>query len=264
MQNDQRRTWLYRGAVAFAVLTAGAAFIRPEGAWPLMLLAIACVLAANIEKIGDLRASGAGFQLELTQRAETAVAEIGEIAGRIGGLEINMQQLLTDLNTKTADMVGHITGGDGYPLVRVLPRAGDAAPIMVVEVVGKYSLRDVSLQFADAAQDNPKAVAAGQSPTDLGFIAARTFKQLRDHVFNSLRRTDEGRIDIFFSTFNGVMYQFLDYRKIDGQWRFASCVLAHGRAFKHIDPDFGPQPDWDAERVRLRIELEHEPSGRIP
>ncbi len=29
------------------------------------------------------------------------------------------------------------------------------------------------------------------------------------------------------------------------------------------DPNFGQQPDRDAERVRLNIELENEPSGRI-
>jgi hypothetical protein len=70
-----------------------------------MLLTVACVLTANIDKIGDLRASGAGFQLELTRRAETAVAEIGETAGRIGGLETTMQHLLAELETKTADLV---------------------------------------------------------------------------------------------------------------------------------------------------------------
>lgn len=64
---------------------------------------------------------------------------------------------------------------------------------------------------------------------------------------------------------NGVMYQFLDYRRIEGQWHFASCVLAHGRALKHMDdPNFGPQPDWESERMRLKIDLEHEPTGRIP
>jgi hypothetical protein len=261
MQDEERKLWLYRGAIAFAALTAGAAFCRPEGAWPLMLLAVACVLAANIDKIGDLRASGAGFQLELTRRAETAVAEIGETAGRIGALETNMQQLLAELETKTADLVGHITGGESYPLVRVLPKAGDERATVIVEVVGKYSLRDVSMRLVDAAEDDPRA-AAGTS-VDLGFIAARTFRQLPDSIFDSVRRSEEGRLDIFFSVFNGVMYQLLDYRKAGGRWRFASCVLAHGRVYKHIDPDFGPQPDWEAERVRLRIDLEHEPSGRI-
>jgi hypothetical protein len=261
MEDDQRKLWLYRGAFAFAVLTAVAAFFRPEGAWPLMLLATACVLVANIDKIGDLRASGAGFQLELTRKAETAVAEMGEVAGRLGGLETNMQQLLTEFETKTADLVGHITGGESYPLVKIFPKPGVASALVTVGVIGKYSLRDVSMRLVDATEDEPRN-AVGM-PVDVGFIAARTSKALDFPVFDKVRRTEEGRIDIFFSVFNGVMYQFLDYRKVAGQWAFASCVLAHGRAFKYIDPGFGPQPDWEAERVRLQIDLEHEPSGKI-
>jgi hypothetical protein len=80
---------------------------------------------------------------------------------------------------------------------------------VIVEVVGKYSLRDVSMRLVDAAEDDPRA-AAGTS-VDLGFIAARTFSQLLGSIFDSVRRSEEGRLDIFFSAFNGVMYQLLDF-----------------------------------------------------
>jgi hypothetical protein len=261
MQEDQRKRWLYVAAIAFAALTVIAAFWRPSGAWPLTVLAIACVLAANIDKIDDLRASGAGFNFQWTRRAEAAVHEMSEIAGRLGDIETSTQKLLIELEAKTEDLVGHITGGESYPLVRVVP-AEDGTLALIVECKGKYSLRGLSVRLVDASVADPRS-APGTS-ANVSFIAARTLKQFPGHFFDHVRQSDKGRLDIFFDAFNGVMYQFLDYRKVDGQWHFASCVLAHGRAFKHMDdPDFGPQPDWDAERVRLRIDLEHEPSGRI-
>ena len=260
--DEQRKARLYVAAGAFAVLSALAAFYRPDGAWPLVVLAIASAVAANIDKIGDLKASGAGFVVEWTRRAEAAVTEMNDVAGRLGNLETSTQNLLTELEAKTKDLAGQINGGESYPLVKVV-RANDGSLGMIIGCEGKHSLRGLNVLLVDASAADPQATPGHQAKASFSFIAARTLGNL-NISFDAVRQADNGRVDIFFNALNGVMYQFLDYRIVDGQWHFASCVLAHGRAFKHMDdPNFGPQPDWDAERVRLGIELEHEPSGKI-
>lgn len=257
--DEQRKAGLYVAAGAFAVLAAFAAFCRPEGAWPLIVLAVVSALAANIDKISGLRASGAGSEVEWTKRAEAAVTEMNAVAGRLGNLEASTQKLLTELDAKTKDLSDQITGGESYPLVQVMPVNGRLT--LIIRCEGKYSLRGLDTTIVDSSVADPRNAPATSASSQ--FIAARTYTVL-DIPFKSVRQSDEvGRLIIFHNALNGVMFQFLDYRKVDGQWRFASCVLAHGRVFKHLDPAFGPQPDWEAERVRLRIELEHEPTGKI-
>jgi len=258
--DEQRKAGFYVAAGGFAVLAAFAAFCRPEGAWPLVALAIASAVAANIDKMRGLRASGAGVEFEWTMRAEAAVTDMQEIAAKLATLETGTQKVLAELEDKTKDLAGHINGGESYPLIRVV-QADDGSLAMVVECTGKYSLRGLSVKLVDASVADPRAAPGHLARAD--FLAARTSGNL-GIPFDAVRQADKGRVDIFFNALNGVMYQFLDYRRDDGEWHFASCVLAHGRAFKHMDyPNFGPQPNWDAERVRLNIELEYEPSGRI-
>ena len=244
MHDDQRKRWLYRGAIVFAVLTAGAAFFQPEGAWPLLALAVACAVLAHVDQLGDITATVAGMNISL-KRAETAVQQISELAVKI--------------DERNRDVIGHITGGESYPYIRVVPKMNTQPSRMIVEVVGEHALREVDIRVLDAAL-NPMTEGAH---VRIGYIAVGTIKEIAK-LFDDARQADNGRLIIFYSALNGVMIQFLDYRNVEGDWRFASCVLAHGKVHKRIDPNFGPQPsDWDAERVRLGIELKHEPKGKI-
>jgi hypothetical protein len=248
--DESRKTWLYVAAVAFAVLAAFAAFLRPDGAWPLVVMAAAFAVAANVDKIANLSASAMGVKFEIfTKRTEAAVDRMEDIAAGTGRIERSMERL-----------AGHITGGESYPLVRVVP-SKNGPLVLVVECKGDFALRGLSMRLVDASAADPRAEPGISA--EIPFIAPRTLKVL-SATFDSVRQSDNGRLIFFFDAFNGVMYQFLDYRKVDEQWRFASCVLAHGRAFKHMDdPAFGSQPNWETERVRLNIELEHEPTGKI-
>lgn len=196
-------------------------------------------------------------------RAEAAVTDMQEIAAKLSTLEAGTQKVLAELEDQTKELAGHIGGGDSYPLVQVVIRGTDGTLVFIVECKGEYPLRGLHLRLVDASVAHPW-LAPGTS-ADLPFVAPRTFAPLTNTTFDDVRLSDYGRLIISSDALNGVMYQFLDYKKDDGEWHFASCVIAHGRAFKHMDdPNFGPQPDWEGERMRLRrIPLEHEPSGKI-
>jgi hypothetical protein len=244
--DEQRKAWLNIAAAVFAGLTALACFVRPEGAWPLLALTVACAALANFDQIGDITATVAGVNFSL-KKARTAVEQISELAARI--------------DERNKDVVGHITGGESFPVARIIPGSDRTKPSTVaVEVVGEHSLREVDVRWINAAYD-PKTTAGYND--HIGYIAARTVKLLPGAAFDA-RPSDDGRLDIFYSALNGIMFQFLDFRKVDEHWRFATCVLAHGRVVrKDRDDGFGPWPDWESERLRLGIELEHEPSGKI-
>jgi hypothetical protein len=209
------------------------------------------VLFANIDKIGDLKASGAGVEVSLARKTETAVDEITELAGQIGHVETRIQGLVADLDTKTTDLVGHITGGESYPCLMVDPDRG-----LLVLVRGKHSIRELRVDFADAAAASPTL-----TPTEtfeIPYIAAETGRKYPIKAFDKIRQgSDDGRLYIKFSALNGIMHQFLDFRKKDsGSWVFATRVMAHGDKVERVDPGFGPPPDWDSEMRRLNITLE--------
>jgi hypothetical protein len=153
-------------AGAFAILAAFAVFRRPEGAWPLVVLAVVSALAANIDKISGLRASGAGFDLEWTRRAEAAVAEMNDVAGRLGNLETSTQNLMTELDAKTKDLAGQITGGESYPLVRGRARSKwDACNDRRVQ--GQVLAARAEVKLVDALVADPRAAT--------GYLAGASF-----------------------------------------------------------------------------------------
>ncbi len=95
--DEQRKARLNIAAIVFAVLTALAAFIRPDGAWPLFALTIACLAVANFDQFGDITATVAGVNISL-KKAQLAVEQISDLAAKI--------------DERNKDIVGHITGGE--------------------------------------------------------------------------------------------------------------------------------------------------------
>jgi hypothetical protein len=179
LTDEQRKAWLYCAAGTLAVLTVFAAFFRPEGAWPLVALSVACIVFANIDKIGDFKASGAGIEVSLVRKAETAVDEISQLASRIGDVETRIQALVVDLDDKTTDLAGHITGGESYPCVKIIP--GRA---LLLQVAGKHSLRELNVRLVDAAVADPMSTPGVYF--DVPYIAAGTFRLRPIALFDKL------------------------------------------------------------------------------
>lgn len=75
MDAEQQRKLLYAGAAIFSLLVAIAAFQSPAGAWPLCAMAIACIVAANIDRVREVSASTSGVQVVLN-RAREAVDQV--------------------------------------------------------------------------------------------------------------------------------------------------------------------------------------------
>jgi hypothetical protein len=155
----------------------------------------------------------------------------------LGGIETKVQVMLDDLEAKTNNLTGHITGGESSPYLIVGPGPDNALSQVRVGVIGKHSLRDVRVRIGDSAID---PFAVGGPMFVLDHIPVRHHKALSASALDC-RQSDDGRFNIFFDAFNGTMFQFLDFRRVDGAWRFATRVLAHGLlVHQQIDEGFGP------------------------
>jgi hypothetical protein len=188
---------------------------------------------------------GQWFRVRKQQRVEQG----------LGGIETKVQHMLDALDAKTTDLVSHITGGKSSPYLIVSPGADNALSQVRVGVLGNHSLRDVRVRIVDSAFDPQTAIGA---TFDIGIIPFRHVHRLPASALD-VRQSDNGRLIIFFSALNGSMFQFLDFRRADGKWRFATRVLAHGElVHQQIDEGFGSQPDWAVETRRIGVTLEHE------
>ena len=59
---------------------------------------------------------------------------------------------------------------------------------------------------------------------------------------------------------NGTTTQLLHFRKVDGDWRFATAVAGHGViAHRKVQPGFPYQPDWEQEFKDAGVELGGKP-----
>lgn len=255
--SSAERLWLQRGAIVFAALTALAAFWRPEGAWPLLILSAACLVVANLEKINDdIFASIAGMSISIIRKkAEKAVDQMNDSAQRLASIETTIGQLAHSLDAKTEEMIGNITGGNSSPILIVSPGTNNSLSEVRVGVLGKYSLRDVRVQIVSSLSDvHPFADVR----FEITHIPARHVHWLPSTTLGA-QQPDSGRLVIFFTAVNGRMFQFLDFRKVDGKWFFATRVLAHGQLMlQQIDEGFGPQPNWAEEIRRIGVVLESE------
>jgi hypothetical protein len=187
--------------------------------------------------------SGQWFRVQKQQRVDEG----------LGGIEAKAQRMLSDLDAKTTNLIGHITGGESSPCLVGKPGPDDRLGTVAIEVLGEHSLRDVQMRIVNLANfgaDNlGKTIAVG----DVLHGHARVLAG--DALFDC-RHSDDCRFNIFFTAFNGSTAQLLRLRKVDGQWRVATRVLAHGKvAYEYIDTGFPEQPDWDGETRAAGVTL---------
>ena len=154
-----------------------------------------------------------------------------------------LQAVATDLRVATTDLEGHITGGTSVPYVYGLPDhpQDEFSPRLAVK--GKYSQRDVHVTIREVPFDDPtKAVVSKR--LKVGDVIAGHIKPLPPDILDG-QKGDDRRLFITLQGLNGTTQQFLHLRKVNGQWHFATRLMAHGREIlEYRDPGYPQQPDW--------------------
>ena len=171
------------------------------------------------------------------------------------GIEAHVKQMLGDLEDKTNDLVGHITGGDSVCYLIGSPVLPDQLGNMMLVHHGKHPLYNVNARLVDLELFDQ-------------YIGNLTFENIKkteiyrqfgdlipDHASMvggaiALGTANTRRFNIFFTARNGSFVQLLRFRKVNGSWLSATKVEKGETRFEQVQEGFPRnkfgQVDWDA------------------
>ena len=138
---------------------------------------------------------------------------------------------------------------------------GEFSPRLAVK--GKYSQRDVTVTFKEVPFDDPTKAFVSKR-VRVGDMIAGHYKPLPADILDG-QKGDARRLFITLQGLNGTTQQFLHLRKVDGQWRFATRLMAHGREIlAYRQPGFPQQPDWIDDMDLSGVVLGGKPYDPLP
>lgn len=142
----------------------------------------------------------------------------------LGDITHNVKRLIDDLDKKTADLVGHVTGGDGFCFVLGL---GHNMPALVGD--NKYALHDLSATLIDLDEMAKNASRpAGDRYTgrrfEIGTLVSGTGVRWQD-IVNLDGGKERRYFNINFTARNGQFYQYVRLALVDGEWKRAERVF---------------------------------------
>jgi hypothetical protein len=171
-----------------------------------------------------------------------------KVEGGLSTVESRLQGLLTALETRTAEVIGHLTGGDShcYLMASVI----DNVVRFTLINGGNYRMEDVQARFVDL--DNMDAlIASGNFRSDLinriEMLGALGPGMCRDIGTKYLvAGKDSFRVNVFFNAKNGNSFQCLRLKRVDGKWLQASQVTSpSGQIVDYTNEAFPGDPGFN-------------------
>ena len=144
-------------------------------------------------------------------------------------IQTRLEALLTQLETRTAEIVAQITGGDSFCFVQLMvDRQSNIAQLMAING-GKHPVFDAQLHIADLDCLDRASASKGAIPLETCNMVLRVPVVTPGHLATigqlSLGEGSVRRFNIFWSARNGDHVQFLRVAKIDGVWQSAIQVF---------------------------------------
>lgn len=159
------------------------------------------------------------YRVRKQQRVESGLSSI---EGRV-------QQLLTGLDEKTADLAGYVTGGESVCCMMCAPGASDTINSFAVENVGKHPLYEVYARVIDletfeeiSKAGPPFDYGKSEIHFDLGSLIPGLAKIVGVNL--SMRSSSSRNFNIFYTARNGSFTQEFRYRRVNGNWLYATQV----------------------------------------
>jgi hypothetical protein len=150
-----------------------------------------------------------------------------KVEGNLSTIEASVKQTLSDLDTKTSDLVDYITGGQSACCLQPM-RDGSVA----LNHLGKHPLYDVRARVADLEkldQIEGRATIEQLARADTNYDFGNLFPgqaTLRQGFFD-LAGTYRG-FNIFYTARNGHFVQLLRFRRVGDEWLYATKVERDG------------------------------------
>jgi len=171
------------------------------------------------------------------------------------GIESDLKRMLSELEERTKDLVGHITGGDSVCYLIGSPAASNVLGNMLIVHHGKHPLYDVNarivdLEAFDQIKDNLtlENIQKTEMHRHFGNLIPGHASMLREAI--PLGDGPVRRFNVFYTARNGSFAQLLRFKKVDGVWRYATKVERDGTKFEQIQEGFprdqAGNVEWDA------------------
>lgn len=172
------------------------------------------------------------------------------------GIQSHIKQMLNELDAKSSDLVGHITGGDSFCYISGSLTSANQLDHIVLIHHGKHPLYNVHVRLVDLE-------ALGQiDEKNMPFEKIQkveTHHKVQDvipgHIayiggYISLGAGNTRRFNVFFTARNGSFSQQLRFKRINGSWVSATKVEKGEQKFEEVS-DYYPrnesgQVEWDA------------------
>jgi hypothetical protein len=196
-----------------------------------------------------------GYQDQLTAESSRKKSEQIE---KISQKNAELALINSELNKKIANT---ITGGNSYGYFLITnPSASNIVDLMLT-TEGEYPLYDVEIKIHDIEKridnlrdERQKGIASNLSLTEFYKLLYKSSKIIKignigpnqGYPFGTLRLPNDAdkktyHIEIFAR--NGRVLQFVQFRRIQGKWKWAEKTIFNGEVVgKHIPSDF-PQDD---------------------
>lgn len=171
------------------------------------------------------------------------------------GVESHVKQMLNELDRKTADLVGHITGGDSVCYLIGSPVSPDQLGNIALVHHGKHALYNVNARLVDLEVfDQFKGnlsfenIQKSEINRQFGDLIPGHASMVGGAI--SLGSGETRRFNIFFTARNGSFIQLLRFKRVNGSWVSATKVEKGETRFEKIQDGYprneSGQVDWDA------------------
>lgn len=159
------------------------------------------------------------------------------------GIEGNVKRMLEELEAKTSDLVGHITGGDSVCYLVGSPIAPDSLGNLALVHHGRHPLYNVNARIVDLElfdQFIGNLTFDNIQRTEIHWRFGDLIPGHASTVDGSipLGTGDTRRFNIFFTARNGSFVQLLRFRRVNGSWLSATKVEMGETRFEQIQERF--------------------------
>lgn len=154
------------------------------------------------------------------------------------GIETSIKRTLNELDNKTTDLVGHITGGDSACYFLCNIDNNNTLHLTAVVHIGKHTLYEaiatiVNLNVIKQRTEQTKELFMKNkfnfpdTTIDIGNIAPNYAKMIDAKISSNTSLESVNKIydlNVFFSARNGNFKQLIRYKKINNKWLCATKV----------------------------------------
>ncbi len=179
-----------------------------------------------------------------------------KVDGGLFAIEKNVKKTLVDLEEKTSDLVGLISGGDSACYLYGAPITGNLF-IPHLGHIGKYPIHDVhatvaQLEALKELKTNPPVanLLACYAGFPLGTVLP--FQAVSSGITFDLGTGERCSFNVFYAARNGSFTQYLRFRRVNGSWRYATKVMRgqtviHENIHDSYPRDVNGQVEWECQ-----------------